>query len=188
LALFLLTAASHGEIESAWQEEWQATVQAAKREGQLTVYVSGYGATLDAGHFQKDFPEIKLVTVIGQSGQLGPRILSERRAEKYLADVSSGGANPNYQLFYTSKILEPISTALILPEVSDPSKWWGGKHWYIDPERQYVFAYVGNVTGTGAYAISFEPCRIQILLGFSQSKMEGKNRRARHQDRGPGRR
>ena len=99
LTLFLLTVASHGEIEAGWQKKWQATVQAAKREGQLTVYVSGYGATLDAGHFQKDFPEIKLVTVTGQSGQLGPRILSERRAGKYLADVSSAGANPNYQLF-----------------------------------------------------------------------------------------
>jgi hypothetical protein len=87
--LFLLTAASHTAISAGWQEEWQATVQAAKREGQVTVYVSGYGATLDAGHFQKDFPEIKLVTVTGQSGQLGPRILSERRAKKYLADVSS---------------------------------------------------------------------------------------------------
>ena len=124
LALFLLMAAPHGEIEAAWQEEWQATVQAAKREGQVTIYVSGYGATLDAGHFQKDFPDIKLVTVTGQSGQLGPRIISERRAEKYLADISSAGANPNYQLLYASKMLEPISSALILPEVTDPSKWW----------------------------------------------------------------
>jgi len=129
LALFLVLAASHGEIAAGWQEEWQATVQAAKREGQVTVYISGYGATLDAGHFQKDFPEIKLVAVTGQSGQLGPRILAERRAGKYLADISSAGANPHYQLFYASKILEPISSALILPEVTDQSKWGGGKHW-----------------------------------------------------------
>jgi iron(III) transport system substrate-binding protein len=166
LALFLLTAASHGEIEAAWQEEWQATVQAAKREGQLTVYVSGYGAALDAGHFQKDFPEIKLVTVTGQSGQLGPRILSERRAEKYLADVSSAGANPNYQLFYASKILEPISSALILPEVTDPSK---------DPEGQYVFVYVGNVTGTGAYAVNaLNPAEFKSYWDFLNPKWKGK--------------
>ena len=175
LALFLLTAVSHGEIEAAWQEEWQATVQAAKREGQLTVYVSGYGATLDAGHFQKDFPEIKLVTVTGQSGQLGPRILSERRAEKYLADISSAGANPNYQLFYASKILEPISSALILPEVTDPSKWWGGKHSYIDPEGQYIFVYVGNVTGTGAYAVNaLNPAEFKSYWDFLNPKWKGK--------------
>jgi iron(III) transport system substrate-binding protein len=175
LALFLLTAVSHGEIEAAWQEEWQATVQAAKREGQVTIYVSGYGATLDAGHFQKDFPEIKLVTVTGQSGQLGPRILSERRAEKYLADISSAGANPNYQLLYTSKMLEPISSALILPEVTDQSKWWGGKHWYIDPEGQYIFVYVGNVTGTGAYAVNaVNPAEFKSYWDFLNPKWKGK--------------
>jgi iron(III) transport system substrate-binding protein len=175
LALFLLLAASHGEIDAAWQDEWQATVQAAKREGQLTVYISGYGATLDAGHFQKDFPEIKLVTVTGQSGQLGPRILSERRAGKYLTDISSAGANPHYQLFYTSKILEPISSALILPEVTDPSKWWGGKHWYIDPERQYIFVYVGNMTGTGAYAVNaVNPAEFKSYWDFVNPKWKGK--------------
>ena len=175
LALFLLTAVSNGEIEAGWQEEWPATVQAAKREGQVTVYVSGYGATLEAGHFQKDFPEIKLVTVTGQSGQLGPRILSERRAEKYLADVSSAGANPHYQLFYNSKILEPISSALILPEVTDPSKWWGGQHWYIDPERQYIFVYVGNLTGTGAYAVkALNPAEFKSYWDFLNPKWKGK--------------
>ena len=170
-----MTATSHTEIEAGWQEEWQATVQAAKQEGQLTIYVSGYGATLDAGHFQKDFPEIKLVTVTGQSGQLGPRILSERRAGKYLADISSAGANPNYQLFYASKILEPISSALILPEVTDPSKWWGGKHWYIDPEGQYIFVYVGNVTGTGAYAANaLNPAEFKSYWNFLNPKWKGK--------------
>jgi iron(III) transport system substrate-binding protein len=175
LALLLQTAASHGAIAATWQEEWQATVQAAKREGQLTVYISGYGATLDAGHFQKDFPEIKLVTVSGQSGQLGPRILSERRAEKYLADVSSAGANPHYQYFYASKILEPISSALILPEVTDLAKWWGGKHWYIDPERQYIFVYVGNPTGTGAYAVNaVNPGEFKSYWDFVNPKWKGK--------------
>jgi iron(III) transport system substrate-binding protein len=173
-ALFLL-AVIDSEIAAAWQEEWQATLQAAKREGQVTVYVSGYGAVLDAGHFQKDFPEIKLVTVTGQSGQLGPRILSERRAEKYLADISSAGANPNYQLLYASKMLEPISSALILPEVIDSSKWWGGKHWYIDPEEQYIFVYVGNVTGTGAYALNaLNPAEFKSYWDFVNPKWKGK--------------
>ena len=175
LALFLLTAATRGEVGAGWQEDWQATVQAAKREGQVTVYISGYGATLDAGHFQKDFPEIKLSMVTAQSGEFGPRILSERRAEKYLVDISSGGANPNYQLFYTSKILEPISSALILPEVVDPSKWWGGKHWYVDPEGQFVFVYVGNVTSTGAHTVNaLNPAEFSSYWDFLNPKWKGK--------------
>ena len=175
LTLLLLTAASPAAIAAGWQEEWQATVQAAKREGQVTVYISGYGATLDAGHFQKDFPDIKLLVVTGQSGQLGPRIVSERRAGKYLADVSSAGANPHYQLFYAAKMLEPIASALILPEVTDQSKWWGGKHWYIDPEGQYIFAYVGNMTGTGAYAVNaLNPAEFKSYWDFVNPKWKGK--------------
>jgi hypothetical protein len=175
LVLFLLTTASQTASAAAWQEEWQATVQAAKREGQVTVYISGYGATLDAGHFQKDFPEIKVVAVTGSSGQLGPRLLAERRAGKYLADVSSAGAQPHYQLFYASKILEPISSTLILPEVTDTSKWWGGKHWYIDPEGQYIFAYVGNMTGTGAYAVNtVNPTEFKSYWDFVNPKWKGK--------------
>ena len=175
LTLFLVTAAWPRVIEAASKEEWQATVQAAKQEGQVTIYVSGYGATLEAGHFQKDFPEIKLVTVTGQSGQLGPRILAERRAGKYLADISSAGANPNYQLLYASKMLEPISSALILPEVTDLAKWWGGKHWYIDPEGQYIFVYVGNVTGTGAYAVNaVNPAEFKSYWDFVNPKWQGK--------------
>lgn len=175
LALFLLIAAAHTSSAAGWQEEWQATVQAAKREGQVTVYISGYGTTLDAGHFQKDFPEIKLVVVTGASGQLGPRIVSERRAGKHIADISSGGANPHYQLFYASKMLEPISSALVLPEVTDQSKWWGGKHWYIDPEGQYIFAYVGNMTGTGAYEVkALNPAEFKSYWDFVNPKWKGK--------------
>jgi len=175
LALFLLIAAAHIASAAGWQEEWQATVQEAKREGQVTVYISGYGATLDAGHFQKDFPEIKLVVVTGASGQLGPRIVSERRAGKHIADISSGGANPHYQLFYASKMLEPISSALVLPEVTDQSKWWGGKHWYIDPEGQYIFAYVGNMTGTGAYEVkALNPAEFKSYWDFVNPKWKGK--------------
>lgn len=162
-------------LQANWQAEWAATLEAAKKEGQVTVYIGGYGAVLDAGHFQREVPEIKLVTVTGQAGQLGPRILSERRAGKFLADVSSDGANPNYQQFYTAKILDPIKSALILPEVADPSNWWGGKQWYVDPEAQYVFAYVGNVTGTGAYAInSVNPQVFKSYWDFLNPKWRGK--------------
>jgi iron(III) transport system substrate-binding protein len=171
----LLSAAAQAASAAAWQDEWQATVQAAKREGQVTVYISGYGAALDAGHFQKEFPEIKLVTVTGASGQLGPRLVSERRAGKYLADISSGGANPHYQLFYQAKMLEPISSALILPEVADQSKWWGGKHWYIDPEGQYIFTYVGNMTGTGAYGVkNLNPAEFKAYWDFVNPKWKGR--------------
>jgi ABC-type glycerol-3-phosphate transport system substrate-binding protein len=128
----------------AWQQEWEKTLAAAKQEGQVTVYISGYEAVLP--HFEKEFPEIKVTAVTARGNQLGQRLLSERRAEKYLADVVSSGANPNYQVFYLAKVLDPIKPALILPEVSDQTKWYLKTHQYSDPESQYVFNYVGSAT------------------------------------------
>jgi hypothetical protein len=76
--------------ENAWQKEWEKTLEAAKREGQVTIYISGYEAVLP--DFEKEYPEIKVAAVTGRGNQLGPRLLAERRAEKYLADVVSAGA------------------------------------------------------------------------------------------------
>lgn len=132
------------QAKPAWQLEWEKTLEAAKKEGQVAIYISGYDAVLP--DFEKEFPEIKVIAVTGRGNQLGPRLLSERRAEKFIADVSSTGANPNYQQYYLGKALDPIKPALILPEVTDPTKWYLKKHQYSDPEGQYVFNYVGSAT------------------------------------------
>ena len=145
--VFLFGSASFGfaaQAKPAWQQEWEKTLEAAKKEGRLTLYISGYEAVLP--YFEKEFPEIKLTAVTARGNQLGQRLLSERRAEKYLADVVSSGANPNYQQFYSAKALDPIKPALILPEVTDQTKWYLKKHQYSDPEGQYVFNYVGSAT------------------------------------------
>jgi len=136
--------ADAAQTKPAWQQEWEKTLDAAKKEGQVVVYISGYDAILP--DFEKEFPEIKVIAVTGRGNQLGPRLLAERRAEKYIADVSSTGANPNYQQFHVAKALDPIKPALILPEVTDQSKWYLKKHQYSDPEGQYVFNYVGSAT------------------------------------------
>lgn len=132
------------QSKPGWQQEWEKTLEAAKKEGQIAVYISGYEAILP--DFEKEFPEIKVIAVTGRGNQLGPRLLAERRAEKFIADVSSTGTNPNYQQFHLAKALDPIKPALILPEVIEPAKWYLKKHQYSDPEGQYVFNYVGSAT------------------------------------------
>ena len=132
------------EIKPAWQVEWEKVVQGAKKEGQVTVYVhSTYAPALESGAFQKAFPDIKLVSVSGVELQLERRFLAERRAGKSLADVFMVGVLRSYD-FYQAKLLEPIKAALLLPEVVDESKWWQKTHHYADPEKRYLFRYVGS--------------------------------------------
>lgn len=126
--------------------EWEETVKAAEKEGQVTVYIAGYGAVVDSQAFQKKYPKIKVVSVTGSGSQLTPRIAAERRAGKYLTDVYNGGGNSLYQVLYLGKMLDSIKSALILPEVVDQSKWWEGKHKYVDREGRHIFVYEGNVS------------------------------------------
>ena len=174
IALWVATADS-AESKPSWQTEWERTVKAAEEEGQLTVYVSGYGALIDSGIFQKVYPKIKVTSVTGSGTQLAPRIVAERRGEKYLADVYSGGGTSLYQNLYLGKMLDPIKPALILPEVVDPSKWWEGKQKYVDREGRYIFAFEGNVAAGASPAYNtnlINPQDYKSLSGFSESQVE----------------
>jgi ABC-type Fe3+ transport system substrate-binding protein len=80
------------------------------------------------------------LTPSGDAAQIQQRILAERRAGKFLADVVRLGGGTSTSL-YKAKALDPIGPALILSEVKDASKWLDGKHHYNDIDNQYVFVY-----------------------------------------------
>ncbi len=142
--LMLFAPRAYGaDSQPGWQSGWEKAQAGAKKEGQVNVYISGWGAVLDTGVFQKRFPEIKLVASKGVGAQMLQRILAERRAEKYIADVFIDGIPYPYPMLYKTKALDPVKPALILPEVTDESKWWQGKHRYPDPEKEYVFTFIG---------------------------------------------
>src|ERR1700741_3743520 len=113
--------------------EWDKTVEAAKKEGQLTLYHWGAPLMLDTGVFQKAFPEIKVTVVSAMGTDLMQRIFAERRGEKFIPDVYIAGI-ATMSVLHKAKTFDPIKSALLLPEVSDESKWWRGKHTYGDAE------------------------------------------------------
>jgi ABC-type Fe3+ transport system substrate-binding protein len=127
------------------QAEWSRTVEAAAKEGQVNVYMyATCGNTIqNATVFQKAFPNIRLSLVTGNVPDLSQRIMAERRAGKYLADVIVIGVNVSRELLQ-AKMPDPVKPALILPEVVDESKWWRSKHLYADPENQFIFKFSGN--------------------------------------------
>jgi len=134
---------------ATWQREWQKTVEAAKKEGQVALYGGQEITHPDiVAAFNKEFPFIRVLSVAGRAADLMTRISAERRADKYLADVMASGPN-GPRMLYLSKALDPIAPSFMLPEVTDASKWYGGKHWYADPENQYLFMFEGTINSTG---------------------------------------
>jgi iron(III) transport system substrate-binding protein len=144
LVLFCL-GAGQSAAQSSWQNEWERVLADAKKEGQVSIYIYRYERLLQ--DFRKDYPWLNVVSVTGRGAELTNRIIAERRAGKFIADVYSGGTNGNYNVLYKGKVLEPIKPALILPEVTDLTKWYGKEHRYADPEGQYIFAYLANPSG-----------------------------------------
>jgi iron(III) transport system substrate-binding protein len=149
----LLGLAGAGELKPSWQMEWERTVAGAKKEGEVRLWGDMEITHPDiAAAFNRDYPFIKVVTISGKVGELMPRIIAERRAGKYLADLYSGGLGGRaFFDFYRAGVLDPIKPALILPEVVDESKWVNGSHHYADPENGYIFMYEGTPASTGLY-------------------------------------
>ena len=129
--------------EAASASEWEKIVKAAEQEGEVVYSASGSHRFLE--EFHKSYPKIKTTSITASCNDVVSRIMTERRAGKYLAAVVRCGMTSAHSL-YRGKTLQPVDAALILPEVRDPSKWWQGKHHYADPEGKYLF-----VAGASAY-------------------------------------
>jgi len=142
-ASVLLLMSSHTQAAQLdWQKDWEQTLAAARKEGQVNVYIYRYEGLLQ--DFKREYPGINVVSVTGRGNEMTNRIMAERRAGRFIADIYSGGTNSLYNTLYKGKALDPLKPLLILPEVTDLTKWWGNEHRYADPEGKHIFAFIGS--------------------------------------------
>ena len=158
----------------AWKADWEKTIEAAKKEGQLVLYGSDEFEKLFA-EFHKKYPEIKVTGVFGRGADVAKRLMAERRADKFLVDLYLNGLTTGYNVFYKAKVLDPIPPVLVLPEVTDLSKWWQKKHHYVDPEGKYLL----NFNGGGRIVMGFNtklvaPGEIKSYWDILNPKWKGK--------------
>lgn len=163
----------------AAQPRWEEVVRAAEKEGEVTVYASNSVGDLQViwDAFRKKFPKIKLNALgISTTSEAVTKVMAERRAGQFLVDVMLGAPGATYNSFYRGKTLDPIPPALILPDVTDLSKWWKGKHRYVDPEGQYVFVYQSTLYGPPVYyntkLFNLDP--VKSIWEFLEPKWKGK--------------
>lgn len=132
---FAFCTSAFTQTKAAWQIEWEKTVEAAKREGQLNIEGSPVYEEVFR-EFQKRFG-IKVVIDTAPGGEKFKRVMTERRAGKYLWDIITAGGATIY-LFYKVNALDPIKPIFLLPEVIDETHWWRGRHDYFEVERRYI--------------------------------------------------
>jgi iron(III) transport system substrate-binding protein len=151
--LLFVSLCQAAESKPASQTDWEKVIAAARKEGEVRLWGDQEITHPDiVAAFAKEYPFIKPVTVSGRVGELMPRIIAERRAGKYLADLYSGGlGGRSFFDFLKTGVLDPIKPVLLLPEVVDGSKWLNGEHYYADNERRFVFMYEGSLAGVGLH-------------------------------------
>jgi ABC-type Fe3+ transport system substrate-binding protein len=131
---------------------WDALVAAAQKEGEVDVHGGPgkvYEDALTLG-FARAFPEIK-INYLGASGRdTIPKIMREREAGIYNWDVYTGGTTSTVETLKPAGAFQPLRPALVLPEVLDDSKWFGGLNGeWMDKEHKYVLGFEASVTPIG---------------------------------------
>ena len=136
----------------AFQVEWDALIEAAQKEGRLVTMFGGSVAP-EAEPIYNFFGEkfgIKIIFGRGGARNQANRLLAEHAAGRSTVDTIHAGDTSSHELLIPSGILQPVLPLLFHPEVTDPSLWYRGRHWFSDTEQQYRFVYAASAApGTG---------------------------------------
>lgn len=175
LAVFAQLSGTAAHAQSDWRKHWEATLDGARKEGEVVIYGPHNPAYQQVwAIFQKTYPEIKFSFVPGKGSEHSQRIVAERRAGKYLADLLMGGSSSFAS--FAPGTLEPVKPLLILPEVTDPSVWFDGKFHFADPKNEAAVIISGEIgTRRGSYNTKLvDPKEIQSWWDLLQPRWKGK--------------
>jgi iron(III) transport system substrate-binding protein len=146
LVLATLTPGAAAAQPSDWQKAWDDTLTAARKEGK--VVVAGPPDAEVRKHLPEAFKKRFGITMEYQSARgtdSATKLRAERAAGIYTSDAALAGSNTMFTVLLREKMLAPLKPELILPEVTDGSKWKQGSLWFVDPEQQYVLRIFSTV-------------------------------------------
>ena len=144
LTYFLLGAAafsSVGEARAQATGEWEKVLEAAKKEGKV---VAGIPASAELRKtlgeaFKARFPAIDLELTNARGPSNAGKIAAEYAGGVRYFDLLISGTSTPFNLL-NAGILEPVEPMLLLPEVKDPKRWFGG-HMWLDNARRNVYMF-----------------------------------------------
>ncbi len=142
--IFLLLGAAPcvaGEARTAVPSDWERTVEAANKEGKI---VAGIPASAELRKtlgvaFKARFPAIELELTNARGPSNAGKMAAEYAAGVRYYDLLISGTSTPFNLL-NAGILDPVEPMLIVPEVKDPKRWFGG-HMWLDSARQNVYMF-----------------------------------------------
>lgn len=126
------------------EEEWGKAVAAAKREGKLVLSgPPGESWRKSLMTFEQDFPDVRVEYTGINSRDFWPRLFRERELGQYVWDLRVGGPDPQVFEARDKGVLDPVRPVLLLPEVTDENKWFGGfGGLFVDKEQKYIAGFL----------------------------------------------
>ena len=150
--MLFLPAADGASATSPFEEEWAKLISAAQKEERLVIAAGGapsreYRSII--GIFQNKF-NMKVSMSTGSGSATIDRVLAERKAGSYTVDVGLTSVAATRTRLIPAKALSPVPPLFMHPEVLDKSAWFGGRHWYADPQQE-KFSFIYAVEPTESF-------------------------------------
>jgi iron(III) transport system substrate-binding protein len=175
LALLVASVALPQTSKSAGSADWDSVVDAARKEGKVTVSLPASAEMKKQieEQFKKRYGiEVETFTARGSSAVR--RMADEFKAGVRTFDLHIGGSSSIVSGMLDEGILDPIEPWLTLPEVKDPKQWWGG-HMWVDNAKRFVYmfqAYLSEVIWYNTDLV--KPNEIRSMDDFLNPKWKGK--------------
>jgi ABC-type Fe3+ transport system substrate-binding protein len=163
------------QSKSANPPEWDKLVDAARKEGKVTVSLPA-SAELKRQieeQFKKRYGiEVEVFTARGSSGVR--RMADEFKAGVRHFDLHIGGSSSILSGMLDEGIIDAIEPWLVLPEVKDPKQWWGG-HLWVDSAKRFIYMFQAYLPESIWYNTDLvKPGELRSFDDFLNPKWKGK--------------
>ncbi len=127
--------------------EWQRVVAAAKKEGKVVIGAPpGSDFRNEAQAMLKKRFDIDSEFIQAPGPNLMSKIVAEKQAGAVSVDAFLIGPCTGNSLL-KADLFEPLAPAMVLPEVKDPAKWFGGHLWADNQTgKNLLYSFVAQIT------------------------------------------
>lgn len=131
-----------GQPASTQESEWQGLIEAARKEGVLTVYATAVPpqarAAVQQAFKQKFGIQVEYTPL--SAGAIVAKYKSEIASGLHIPDIFHTGASQFVNLIKPMDVTIPLEPLLVLPEVKDPGKWYRGTLPFFDADKHGLMA------------------------------------------------
>ncbi len=161
---YAVAASKAAPSPQGWKADWNKTVAAARQEGKVVIFATVVKNTQNdiRNTLMKEFgiePEFRVMS----GAEFATQLFAERRAGIHSTDLFMGGMSTLYSQFKPAGALDSLKDILILPEVTDGSKWYDGKLNFIDKDDT-ILAF--GATAQSYIAINTEKVKPGEITGY----------------------